>query len=141
MNHMQNSQEIHEAIRAADDALIALRRAEESLSSAGNWGLWDMLGGGFFSTLVKHNKIDQAQGELREAQAALAHFRDELADVGRIVSFDLDTGGFLRFADYFFDDFFSDVLVQSKISRGKQKLRQAIGQVEEIRRVLWDALG
>ena len=34
MGYMQNQQEIHEAICAADDALEALRRADRSLSSA-----------------------------------------------------------------------------------------------------------
>ena len=60
MGYMQNQQEIHEAICAADDALEALRRADRSLSSASSWGLWDMFGGGFLSTMMKHGKMDDA---------------------------------------------------------------------------------
>ena len=141
MSHLINPQEIHEAINAADDALIALRSAERSLSSAGNWGLFDMLGGGFFSTLFKHGKIDQAQQELEEARHALSRFKNELADLNRSADFDLDIGDFLRFADYFFDGFLADWMVQSKIHQGRAKINQAICQIENIRRQLWAMLG
>ena len=138
MSIMRNQQEIHEAINAADDVLIALRNTEKSLSSAGNWGIWDIMGGGFLSTFLKHNKIDQAQHKLEEARRALQRFRNELADLGRTVDFNLDVSGFLRFTDYFFDDIFSDLMVQSKIRQGQQQVRQAIHQIEGIRQQLWN---
>ena len=141
MNHIQNPQEIHEAINAADDALDALRRAEASLRSAGNWGIFDMLGGGFLTDLFKHGKIDQAQTELQEARAALMRFRNELADIGRTADLDLDMGDFLRFADYFFDGLLADWMVQSKIRQGQKKVQQAIIHIENIRRQLWAMLG
>ena len=140
MNNMINQQEIHEAINAADDALIALRNAEKSLSSAGNWGIWDIMGGGFLSTFFKHNKMDQAQRELDEARKALQRFRNELADLGRTADFNLDVGGFLRFTDYFLDDIFSDLMVQSKIRQGQQQIKQAIQQIEGTRQQLWSML-
>lgn len=137
---MRNQQEIHEAINAADDALIALRSAEKSLSSAGNWGIWDIMGGGFLSTFFKHNKMDQAQNELEEARIALRRFKSELADLGRTADFNLNVDGFLRFTDYFFDDIFSDLMVQSKIRQGRQQVQQAILQIESIRQQLWRML-
>lgn len=141
MNSIFNPQEIHEAIHAADDALIALRSAEESLAMASGLGIWDMLGGGFFSSLIKHSKIDQAQREIENARAALRRFRSELADLNQAADFDLDVSGFLRFADYCFDDIFSDLMVQSKIRRGCRQVQQAIAQIEEIRAGLWRMLG
>ena len=60
MGYIQNPQEIHEAINAADDALDALRHADSCLASAGNWGILDMLGGDFFASLFKHSKLEQA---------------------------------------------------------------------------------
>lgn len=137
---MRNQQEIHEAINAADDALIALRSAEKSLSSAGNWGIWDIMGGGFLSTFFKHNKMDQAQNELEEARIALRRFKSELADLGRTADLNLNVDGFLRFTDYFFDDIFSDLMVQSKIRQGRQQVQQAILQIESIRQQLWRML-
>lgn len=140
MNSMQCDREIHEAIHAADDALDALRRAQSCLSSAGNWGILDLLGGSFFSTMFKHDKIERAQAELENARAALRRFRGELADLGRSAEIDLEIGDFLYFADFFFDGAVADWLVQSKIRKGERQVRQAIAQVEEIRRRLWEML-
>ena len=50
-------------------------------------------------------------------------------------------GDFLRFADFFFDGFIADWMVQSKIRKGQQQVRQAIRRVEDIRRQLWAMLG
>ena len=44
--------EIREAIEAAEQTLAYLSRAQDCLESAGNWGWVDMLGGGFFTTLM-----------------------------------------------------------------------------------------
>ena len=46
--------EKREAIEAGQRALSSLRTAKENLNSAKNWGLVDMFGGGFFSTMLKH---------------------------------------------------------------------------------------
>ena len=45
---MDRYQEIREAIEAADVALAHLKSAQRYLDSAGSWGVWDLLGGGFF---------------------------------------------------------------------------------------------
>ena len=141
MANIINPQEIHEAINAADDALEALRRADGCLSSAGNWGILDMLGGGFFASLLKHNKLDQAQQALEDARRALRRFSSELADVNRAADIDLNIGEFLSFADFFFDGVIADWMVQSKISKGQQQLRQAIAHVSSLRDQLWSMLG
>lgn len=133
-------QEIHEAINAADDALYALERAQKSLASAGNWGIFDMLGGGFFATIFKHGKLDQAQAEMEEARSALRRFSRELADIDRVINVDLNIGDFLRFADYFFDGFIADWMVQSKIREAQRQVQQARQQVNNIRNQLWNML-
>ena len=48
--------EKREAIEAGRRALNSLSAAKENLNSAKNWGLVDMFGGGFFSTMLKHSK-------------------------------------------------------------------------------------
>ena len=58
---MDQLREIDEAVRAADDALAYLRRAARSLGSARNYGVWDILGGGFLATMLKHSKLDKAR--------------------------------------------------------------------------------
>ncbi|MDO4650243.1 MAG: hypothetical protein Q4B26_16510 [Eubacteriales bacterium] len=44
--------ERREAIEAGKRALGSLRSARNNLDSAKNWGLWDMFGGGFISTVT-----------------------------------------------------------------------------------------
>ena len=63
--------EVIEAIRAADDALFYLNRAKNSLTSARNWGIYDMIGGGFFSTAIKRNKMSDSQMYMDDANVAL----------------------------------------------------------------------
>lgn len=60
--------EINEAIQAGERALTSLRKAEEKLTSAGNWGLWDIFGGGLISGIAKHNKMNEASSYMEEAK-------------------------------------------------------------------------
>ena len=129
---MNNYREIQEAVAAGERALDSLRAAEKSLNSAGGWGLIDMFGGGMFSTMIKQSKINDARGELEAARYALRSFEKELQDVSRAVDLRIDIGSFLSFADFFFDNFFVDWMVQSKIDQAKSQVSQAIRQVEGI---------
>ena len=73
--------ETEEAIAAADVALYHLGAAKKYLKSAGNWGIYDMIGGGFLSGLIKHGKIESAEEEIAAAKEALESFAEELKDV------------------------------------------------------------
>ena len=44
----------------------------------------------------------------------------------------MEVGSFLSFADFFFDGFVADYLVQSKISEAKEQVSDAIDKVESI---------
>ena len=129
---MNNYREIQEAVAAGERALDSLRAAEKSLNSAGGWGLFDMFGGGMSPTMIKQSKINDARGELEAARYALRSFEKELQDVSRAVDLRIDIGSFLSFADFFFDNFFVDWMVQSKIDQAKSQVSQAIRQVEGI---------
>ena len=74
--------EVQEAIAAGEKALRSLYAAEEKLKSAGDWGLFDMFGGGFFSSYMKHSKIRDAEALLERAKEHLLVFQRELKDVG-----------------------------------------------------------
>ena len=126
--------EIKEAISAADDALVHLYSARKCLNSAGNWGLLDIFGGGFISGLIKHSKMSDAEREIENARYSLQRFSKELRDVSGYSSIHIDE--FLTFADFIFDGLFTDVWVQSKISKAKQQCDDAIIQVDNIRKEL-----
>ena len=95
--------EKREAIEAGRRALNSLQAAKENLNSAKNWGLVDMFGGGFFTTMLKHSKMDQAKRNMEQAKYDLRNFSRELNDVNMVCNLNIDTGDFLSFADYFFD--------------------------------------
>jgi hypothetical protein len=125
------TREIQEAVEAADVALEHLERAKRSLSSASGWGLFDTLGGGFISGLIKHSKMDDAEHEINEAKKALSRFSKELRDVDGYSSVHIN--GFLTFGDLFCDGFLMDVIVQSQIGKAKRECDNAISQVQMIK--------
>lgn len=65
--------EMKEAMDAGERALSSLRSAQEKLNSAGNWGLFDMFGGGLFSTMIKRSKMDDAQTLMEAAKLKMQH--------------------------------------------------------------------
>lgn len=128
--------EIAEAIDAADEALAHLYRARDLLHSARNWGAFDILAGGFISSLVKRGKMSGAQDELDDARGALARLSRELRDIDGVGGFDL-AGSKLSFAaDVFFDNAFFDLYVQGQIDDARYHVNRAIRQVEDVRRRL-----
>ena len=132
MNNEIMRKEMKEAIDAGERALSSLKNAKEKLDSAGNWGLFDMLGGGFFSTMMKHSKMDDATQMMETAKADLKSFQKELRDVDVPLDLRMEVGSFLSFADFFFDGFVADYLVQSKIADAKEQVSDAIFKIEQI---------
>ena len=128
----ENIVEMNEAIIAGKKSLNAMRCAREALNSAGNWGIADLLGGGFIVDMVKHSKLESAQEKLEEARCQLEIFRCELKDVDLPYNFTIQIDNFLTFADFFFDGLIADWLVQSKINEAKDELNYAIERVEEM---------
>ena len=124
--------EIREAIQAGERALTSLRKAEEKLISASNWGLWDIFGGGLISGIAKHNKMSEATTYMEEAKRNLTTFQRELRDVNGTYNLSLDIGGFLSFADFFFDGVIADYLVQTKIRDAKVQVQDAIQSVSGV---------
>ena len=52
MSDFMMKREIQEALTAGENALQSLYAASEQLDSARNWGIVDLLGGGFFTDLI-----------------------------------------------------------------------------------------
>lgn len=124
--------EIREAINAGERALRSLQDAKSSLDSARGWGILDILGGRGLSGLIKHVKIDDARSSLDKAKADLDCFSRELSDVREIQGLDIEIGSFLTFADFFFDGFLADIMVQSKIREAQDKIDYAIDRVRSM---------
>lgn len=135
-----DQREIREAIQAGEAALRSLERAKGKMGSAKNWGIFDMMGGGLFSSLFKHSKIDRASADIEEAKRQLAVFKRELEDVSISEDFSVEIGDGLRFIDTFLDNVFADVVVQSRINSAIERLDKVSGQVRGILTKLYSLL-
>lgn len=123
--------EVREAIDAGEQALRSLKTARDKLDSARNWGLVDIFGGSTISGLMKHKKIGDAERYIDDAKRDLRSFSRELGDIRGIENLNIDVSDFLTFADFFFDGFLTDMLVQSKINDAKRQVNEAIRRVED----------
>ncbi|MBO4409893.1 MAG: hypothetical protein J5775_03980 [Spirochaetales bacterium] len=130
---MDNEKERQEAIYAGERALDSLTAAQNELRKARNWGFYDLLGGGFFSSLIKHSKIDNARSCIERAKYDLQVFNRELRDVS--CDLNVDIGELLTFFDLM-DSFFADLLVQSRIADASRRIEDAIYKVRDILRRL-----
>ena len=81
MSDYMLEKEIDEAIASGEAALFSLKEAQNKLNSARNWGIFDMLGGGLISDIIKHSKMNDASAYLEEAKRDLLVFQRELQDV------------------------------------------------------------
>lgn len=130
MSDYMLEKEIDEAIASGEAALFSLKEAQNKLNSARNWGIFDMLGGGLITDLVKHSKMNDASAYLEEAKRDLLVFQRELQDVQGAIDLKVDVSEFLTFADFFFDGFIMDYVVQTKIAEARRQIEQAIPLVE-----------
>lgn len=122
--------ELQEAIFAGNDALVSLERALHNLDNAEGYGTWDLLGGGLLADLAKHSELDNSKKEIETAQNKLRRFKTELADVSINSEIHIETEGFAKFADFFFDGLISDWFMQSKINASQESVISVINQVE-----------
>ena len=102
------------------------------MGSARNWGIFDMLGGGFISDLVKHSKMNDASALMEQAKSDIQRFQRELRDVQVSLDLRMEIGSFLSFADFFLDGLVADYMVQSKIADAREQVDDAISRIETI---------
>lgn len=132
--------QVREAVVAGEAALESIHKAQDKLGSARNWGIFDMIGGGMISSLVKHSRMDDASRYMEEAKRRLCAFEKELEDITISADFSIETGNFMRFADTFLDNIFIDAMVQFNINEAITKLDAASIRVRGILAKLYPLL-
>lgn len=124
--------ELDEAVSAGRLALHTAESVLSSLDSAEGWGTWDLFGGGLISDLAKHSRLDEAQNAIEHLQSQLRRFKTELADVAVCADIQVNVDGFLRFADYFFDNLFTDWAVLDHIHQSQEQVRDVRNRIGSI---------
>jgi hypothetical protein len=134
--------EIDEALRAASAARAALVHVQERLDSAGRWSTYDTFwGGGMFSSMAKHGRLDEAAAAAAHADERLTVLRTELADVRGMdrTGLHVTVKGSTRFLDVWFDNIFTDWSVHDRIKKAQQNVVRCLDLVQRARARLDEA--
>ncbi|MDF2949149.1 MAG: hypothetical protein K0R07_1176 [Sedimentibacter sp.] len=130
-NMKANITEINEAIKAGEEALMSIESTIKELESAEGWGVVDILGGGFLTTAIKYDHVDEAGRHAEETQRTLGRFKREMADIKMITGNEIAIGTFESFADYFFDGLIFDWVVQSEIGKSLDAVKNTKNQIDK----------
>lgn len=131
---MDRLKELKEARSAADISIAKIDGGLSQLESASSWGIFDILGGGLFSSLVKRNKIGQANLSLEEISTSLKALNKELSDVDISLPDAIPDRLSDQVFDLVFDNIFTDFRVQGEIKENLialKELRHAIIEISE----------
>lgn len=126
--------EIAEAIEAGHLAREQLDRLEEALQKAGNWGVYDIIGGGMIADVIKHSHLDEAEQAGMALETALRRFRTELCDVKLSAQFEMRITGVDRGMDLWLDNIFTDWNMQARIRESQDSasaVREQLSQALE----------
>lgn len=128
--------ELDEAMEAGEAASALTEDVLNSLSSAESWGTFDILGGGIIADAMKYSDLDEAQMLIENLQDQLRRFKTELADVTIDSEMNVKIDGFLQFADYFFDNLFTDWAVMDKIRNSGLQVENTGDQIQSVMKKL-----
>ena len=123
--------QVSEAINLTNQILGYVEQAERSLSSARNWGFFDVLGGGFIPDLIKHSKLNRARDAMDSVNYLMQRLQQVLGSIQLPADYRMQIGNFSTFADFFFDGVFADVYMVSKIM-------QSLDEVRNLKHKLYD---
>lgn len=128
--------EISEAKNAGDRVLSAVQDIQRSLNSASGWGVADMVSDSFFADMAKYGSMDDAKRKMQDLKHLINTYARELQDLNIHLNVDLDVGSGMRFADYFFDNVFTDMMTYNKIDKMKREIQDVRRQVEHYNQIL-----
>ena len=128
--------ELTEALDAGDQVLNQIFNIEDALKSASNWGIADIISDSFLTDMFKYGKLDSAQKEMNELNRLLRIYSKELKDLDVDLQLSANIGSGMQFADFFFDNIFTDAMAFSRINRLRDQVADIRTQVEHYRDML-----
>lgn len=131
--------ELREAMQAASRAEATVETLLASLKNAKGWSTWDAVGGGLETDFIKYRKMENAQSIADTLSSQLSALRDELSDLDNAGELAIRVEGFVRFADWFFDDFISAWCVRSKICDSIDQAEAVKYRLEQLNRRLQES--
>lgn len=129
-------QELREAKRALSRSRNITADIQQAVGSARSWGLLDLLGGGFVSSLAKRSRIEKLNEQLSWLEHSLDVLQNELEDVRLYAPAALNDSFSRQMLDVIFDNIFTDYAVQSELVQLKNQLDDLEDDLEQLERKL-----
>ena len=128
--------ETDQAIQAGQAAHVQAQQALSTLRSAKGWGVYDLLGGGLLSGLIKHSRMDKAEQEIAQLAVKAIQRAAKLRDVRVRCDATTELSAFWRVTDIVWDNLFSDWTALSQISEAKEQVERTDARILDILRQL-----
>ena len=130
---MADIAQVNQAINLTNQLISELDQAERQLSSARNWGFFDVLGGGLITDLIKHSKLNNAKISMERVNYLLQELRRVLGGISMPGDYSMNVSGLETFADFFFDSGIVDVYMTAKIMSSLNEVRNLKNRCYELR--------
>lgn len=131
-NKQKNIQELDDAIELGRRVYYCLKRAEEKLDKASDWGLIDLLTANFITSSIKHYRIREANEEIERARYYLKGFHRELERIVFPKDISVKVGQLTRLADICLASRAMDLVVQDRINDTCEELEKTRKQVRRV---------
>ncbi|MBR3840678.1 MAG: hypothetical protein IKM20_06045 [Erysipelotrichales bacterium] len=106
-----------EAIIICEELETVLDEALKELKKASNWGIVDLLGGGFITSLIKRDKLKNTSNKLYRIKRLLNDLAEEMNTYSTDFGLDFEIDDLIGVTDIWVDNFFSDFAMQAKIEK------------------------
>lgn len=130
--------ELEEALDVGYKAFDLVEDIVKELEEAHNLADWDTFMDSFLIDMQKQEHIHNAQDSIRDLREELRRFRTELADVNIEGDIQIEMDEFSEFADWFFDNIFTDWDIKAKIENSQVQAENTRSQITDTIHLLKD---
>lgn len=130
--------ELEEALDVGYRAFDVVEKILNELNEAHTLAEWDTFTNSFFADMQKHEHLHTAQDLIQELRDELRRFKTELADVSVEGDIQIEMDDFSEFADWFFDNIFTDWDIKDKIENSLSQADDTRGQITSTINLLKD---
>ena len=130
--------ELEEALDVGYRAFDLVEHILNELREAHDLAEWDTFVDNMFMDIQKHEHLHTAQDLIQELRDELRRFKTELADVSVEGDIQIEMDDFSEFADWFFDNIFTDWDIKDKIENSLSQADDTRGQITSTINLLKD---
>lgn len=121
--------ELEEALDAGYKAFDLADKIVAELEEAHKMAEWDTFMDSMLVDMQKHEHIHNAQDLIEDLRNELRRFKTELADVQIVGNIQIEMDDFSEFADWFFDNIFTDWDIKAKIENSLEQAQDTREQI------------